>query len=414
MKSTNYSFWSKGQMLILLLIMFIDGVGMSLVLPLIGTLFSTGKDSILTGHYNQQLSTFFYATSLAGFSGAMIIGAACLGQLSDRLGRKVTLQYSLLGALAGYIICALSIPFKAPFLFITGRVIDGLTAGSIPIAQAMMTDLDSPDNSMSSIGKVMFAVTSGYMFGPLIAHSAFSQVSQSLWWLPFLIIASLCLLCLIFLSFMKETAAISNDSTKKVDWMLAARQLRDLFSIDELRSSLLAFFMFQCAWTLFYQYLPRIIAYQQTQHISGSLLLTEVGIAMCFAFCVLVSKLQAKYSPQKIVIICCSLFSLLSCGLALNLNSWSFQFISILMATLYAVGYSAMLASLMMQADDAQKGLILGSVASICALSATITAIFGTTISTLGYYTFVFLLLIAGISSLYFYIMSHKDFRQLA
>ena len=94
----------KTQTLTLLFIMFIDGVGMSLVLPLIGDLFSPGKYSLLNQDASAWVNQLYYGASLASFSISMIFGSSMLGQLSDKIGRKRTLGISLMGAFLGYII----------------------------------------------------------------------------------------------------------------------------------------------------------------------------------------------------------------------------------------------------------------------------------------------------------------------
>ena len=94
MKHSIRATWaSSSYTLTLLLIMFIDGVGMSLVLPLIGDLFSTGPNSIIAANTPSWLSYFYYGGSLACFSGAMIIGAAALGQLSDKRDENIVYIY---------------------------------------------------------------------------------------------------------------------------------------------------------------------------------------------------------------------------------------------------------------------------------------------------------------------------------
>lgn len=372
----------------LFLIMFIDGVGMSLILPLIGDLFSMGAHSLVALSTPSWVYHLYYAGSLACFSGAMIIGAAFLGQISDIVGRKFTLQLALLGTVMGYLVCVLAIIIKWPLLFLLGRTVDGLTAGSIPVAQATLADIDSRQNKMTSIGLVMFAVTSGYMFGPVIASIAFSGNQSHLLYTPFLLVAILCMACMVLLSMIK--VGKPQVLERHFDLTFAFKQIKALLQEKSLRRCLLGFFLFQCTWTLFYQYLPQMQLHIKTLSPSNtSLLLTEVGVGMCVAFCFIVPRAQKYLSPKLWILSCVSLFALLSCAfLSLDIGWIQFQSISVMMAVLYAVGYSAMLAYLLSVANDNQKGLILGSVASICAISATITALLGGTLTSLSYSLF--------------------------
>ena len=386
MKHSIRATWaSSSYTLTLLLIMFIDGVGMSLVLPLIGDLFSTGPNSIIAANTPSWLSYFYYGGSLACFSGAMIIGAAALGQLSDQKGRKYSLYLSLIGAIIGYLICAFAIYISAPILFLSGRVIDGLTAGSIPVAQAMLTDVDGQQNKITSIGKVMFALTSGYMFGPIIASVAFSS-KQHLLSLPFILVALLCLACISLLSLIPDTSQMEEKKTR-LDLTIALRQIKALLVMPNIRLGLLIFFLFQCAWTLFYQCLPKLaLPVINLYGGNASLVMAEVGIGMCFAFCLVVPKVQTL-STKRVVFYCFLLFTLASATL-------------LTLSVLYAVGYSAMLAFLVSISDDHQRGLIFGSIASICAISATVTALLGSTIISINYNLLILVLFVTSLVAL--------------
>tara|TARA_R110000868_G_scaffold123197_2_gene326393 strand:- start:527 stop:1777 length:1251 start_codon:yes stop_codon:yes gene_type:complete len=394
------SSWLAMNTATLFLIMFIDGLGMSLVLPLIGDLFSTSPNSIISPETPTWVYQLYYAGSLACFSGAMIFGAVVIGQISDAIGRKITLQLALFGTVIGYLVCALAIVIKSPILFLLGRTVDGLTAGSIPVAQAMLSDLDSRKNKMTSIGLVMFAVTSGYMFGPVIAGIAFAGSEGQHLYLPFLLVALLSTACMGLLSLIQVSK--SQSSRLRIDLTVAYTQIKALLNERALRLSLFGFFLFQCAWTLFYQYLPQMQLHIQNLTPSKmSLLLSEVGVGMCVTFCFIVPRSQNYLSPKQLILGCVSTFTLLSTAfLMMEINWQQFQFISVMMAVLYAVGYSAMLAYLISISNDNQRGLIFGSVASICAISATFTALLGGTLTGISYSLFFQVLALTSLAAL--------------
>ncbi|MBL7479528.1 MFS transporter [Legionella bononiensis] len=385
------SWHHASQTLTLLLIMFIDGVGMSLIIPLSGDLFSPGAYSLLSADAPNWINQFYYSANLAAFSIAMIFGASILGQLSDKYGRKLVLNLSLLGALAGYLLCAIAVISHAPSLFILGRIIDGLTAGSIPVAQAILTDIDSKSNQMTSIGRVMFAVTSGYMFGPVIAGSAYLGNTPS-HTLPFLVIALSCIGCIGLLRLIKETKS-PQSNLQKLKLFSSLTSVVNLFKLYALRSALLSFFLFQCAWTLFYQYLPKL------QLGNSTALMAAIGAAMCFGFCFLVPKL--KIAPVKLISGCFTLFAVLNFSfLVPDLSYDLFSVVAVCMALLYAVGYSAMLGFVLSISSDSEKGLILGSVASICAISAALTALLGGYLNALSNVAFFSVLLLMSLTAL--------------
>ncbi|MBA4696800.1 MAG: MFS transporter [Legionella sp.] len=386
-KSWHYT----SQTLTLLLIMFIDGVGMSLIIPLSGDLFAPGISSLLSDNAPNWLNQFYYSANLAAFSMVMIFGASILGQLSDKYGRKRVLYLSLLGALVGYLICTIAVISKAPALFILGRIIDGLSAGSIPVAQAILTDIDSKSNQMTGIGQVMFAVTSGYMFGPVIAESAYLGNNPN-HALPFLVIALSCLGCIGLLRLIEETKS-PQSNLQKLKIFSAFTSVLALFKLQALRGALLSFFLFQCAWTLFYQYLPKL------QSGNSTMLMAAIGAAMCFGFCFIVPKL--KIAPVKLITLCFTLFAVFNFSfLTPTLDFNFFSLVAVSMALLYAVGYSAMLGFILSISSDGEKGLILGSIASICAISATLTALLGGYLNALSNFAFFSVLLLMSLTAL--------------
>ena len=192
----------------LLLILFIDGLGLSMVLPLSTELFLNQDTSILANSELDTFRNFVYGINLVLFSAGMFFGAPILGELSDKYGRKKILYFSLIGTFIGYIFSGISILIKSPLLFLFGRLIDGLTAGSVPIAQACISDISSNERKASYMGFTLFAITSGYIFGPLIAK--FIAIDTVLFGnglsLPFFFTAVLTLFCIVLLSYLKDTS----------------------------------------------------------------------------------------------------------------------------------------------------------------------------------------------------------------
>ena len=308
----------KNQTLTLLLIMFLDGMGMSLVLPLIGDLFSPGKYSLLNQDASAWVNQFYYVASLASFSIAMIFGSSILGQLSDKIGRRRTLGISLIGAFVGYIICAMAVVTKAPMLFIFGRIIDGSTAGSVPVAQASLADVDTNSNKMTGIGQVMFALTAGYMMGPMIARVAFIHETPQ-FFIPFLLTALICLISFSLLTFIKKDCP--NQAINEFNLTDSFKQIGKLLQIKTLRNTLISLFLFQSAWSLFYQYIPKIqLANVLISTQSLNSLMFYVGAAMCFSFCIAVPKLHSKLKPTNLVMLSFGVFTLLSLCLILPIN----------------------------------------------------------------------------------------------
>ena len=115
------------------------------------------------------MRNILYGITLGIYSIAAFFGSPILGDLSDRLGRKKILLICLFGVFIGYVLFALGVIMQSITLLIVGRIIGGLTAGSLSTAQAAIIDISTEENKATNIGYILFAISLGFMLGPLIA-----------------------------------------------------------------------------------------------------------------------------------------------------------------------------------------------------------------------------------------------------
>ena len=134
------------------LIVFTDIMGFGLMIPLL---------PFYAEHFGA--SAFTVGLLLSVFALCQLLAGPPLGQLSDRIGRKPVLVISQIGTLAGYILLALS---NTLWLIFVARIIDGLTAGNISVAQAYVSDNTPPEQRTKAFGIVGAAFGLGMVVGP--------------------------------------------------------------------------------------------------------------------------------------------------------------------------------------------------------------------------------------------------------
>jgi MFS transporter, DHA1 family, tetracycline resistance protein len=130
----------------------VDVLALTLILPLL---------PFLGQHHGA--SPLVVGLLFASFSACQLISGPILGRLSDRHGRKPVLLLSQVGTCTGLLMMGLS--DRLEWLF-AGRMLDGLTAGNLSIAQAYIADVTLPEHRTKSFGLIGIAFGLGFLIGP--------------------------------------------------------------------------------------------------------------------------------------------------------------------------------------------------------------------------------------------------------
>jgi DHA1 family tetracycline resistance protein-like MFS transporter len=153
-----------------ILIVFIDLLGFSLILPLLP-------------YYAEKYGATEFVTGLlvASYAAMQLIGAPLLGRLSDRYGRRPVLLASVFGTFLGFLLLGFADPVgkalaatfnpQAANLFVLGvlflsRMVDGLTGGNISVAQAYIADVTDAKDRSKGLGMIGAAFGLGFIIGP--------------------------------------------------------------------------------------------------------------------------------------------------------------------------------------------------------------------------------------------------------
>lgn len=108
----------------------------------------------------------FQATLLVSvFAFCQLFSGPVLGRMSDRVGRKPLLIVSQLGTFAGLLLMAGA--RSLPVLFVA-RILDGITAGNLSLAQAYISDHTTPQNRTRAFAIIGVAFGVGFFLGPWV------------------------------------------------------------------------------------------------------------------------------------------------------------------------------------------------------------------------------------------------------
>src|SRR5687767_13650365 len=113
----------------------------------------------------------FHATPLQAtllvsvFAVCQLVSGPLLGHASDFTGRKPMLLISQVGTCIGLIVLARATSLWMIYL---SRVIDGVTAGNLALAQAYIADNTPPERRAKSFALIGIAFGLGFFIGPSV------------------------------------------------------------------------------------------------------------------------------------------------------------------------------------------------------------------------------------------------------
>lgn len=153
-----------------LMTVFLDVMGLGILIPLLPVLVNPHVPGSVVGPWWSDKSAYIMlGWLLASFAIAQFLAAPILGQLSDKFGRKKVLGISIFGTAVGYVIFAIGILTKNLPIMFAGRILDGLTGGNLPVAQAVVADVSTPENRTRNFGLVGMMFGLGFALAPYIS-----------------------------------------------------------------------------------------------------------------------------------------------------------------------------------------------------------------------------------------------------
>ena len=344
------------------LIVAVDVLGLTIVLPLLPFYAEKyGATPLTVG-----LLVTVYAL-------CQLISGPILGKMSDTMGRRPLLLVSQVGTFIGFLVLAFS---NTLWLVFVSRIIDGVTAGNLSLAQAYISDVSKPEDRAKSFGIIGIAFGLGFLVGPAIsgflAHFGYSY--------PIFAAALLSLLsiCATYFLLPKSVPPQSPIATKAiVDWKAYGKYFRNPQLAPLLKQNFLFFFCFSLFVSGFALFAER--RFRWGGHAFGP---REVGYVYAYAGLLgvilqggLIGRLVRKFGEHKLVII--GFASAFVGYLILGYVSKIFTLIIIMTVSSFGTGIlRPALSSLVSQAvDRREQGAIMGlsqSLNSFAAITAPI------------------------------------------
>ena len=214
------------KLLPILGITFIDIVGFSMLIPML---------PYFVTHFG--MSPFVVGLLMSTFCLCQFVSAPVWGTISDRVGRKMVLIVSQIGATIGWAMLGLAPNIAAALalapigVVFVARIVEGISGGNISITQAYVADLVEPRERARAFGLISAMFAAGMVFGPLGGGVLFARYGFAV---PFLVAAALQFLTLVVtIVMLPESRARGADEER-----ISIRSLRVSFSKPRLARNL--------------------------------------------------------------------------------------------------------------------------------------------------------------------------------
>lgn len=275
------------KLITLFLIVFIDLLGFSIILPLLPFYAET------FGASPAQIGFL-----VASYAAAQLVGAPLLGRLSDRFGRKPVLLISLGGTFIGFLILGFA---NSLWMLFVSRVIDGFTGGNISVAQAYITDVTNENNRAKGLGLLGAAFGLGFIIGPAVG----GILSVYGFAVPAFVAAGFSMVSILgVLFFLTEslTPEARVDLEKQARQSFSIRTLWQAINRPRVGPILHVRFFYGLAFAIFQTIFPLYALYRfDLDARNTGFILTYVGILVVFVQGFLVGWLASRFDENRLI-----------------------------------------------------------------------------------------------------------------
>jgi MFS transporter, DHA1 family, tetracycline resistance protein len=298
-----------------LMTVFIDLLGVTIVLPILAPLFLDLQHGIMPVDLSSvsdiasetakiiRKRTILFGLLIASFPLAQFFGAPLLGAWADRAGRKKVLTLSLIGTLAGYILFALGVHYQLVWLLFVARILDGFTGGNISIAFSAISDISTPETKTKNFGYIGMAFGLGFIIGPYLGGKLADPelVSWFNFETPFWFAAILCVLN-VFLVVRYFYETLKTPSDKPANMWQGIENIGKAFRNKQLRIIFLVVFLLTFGFSIFTQFL-QVFLIQKFSFSQSNIgdFFAYIGIWIAFTQGFLTRRLSAKFPPIRAV-----------------------------------------------------------------------------------------------------------------
>ena len=358
---------SAGKLNFVLVSVFIDVLGIGLIIPVMPA---------LVGQYvpARDEQALWYGILAAVFGLLQFLFMPMLGAISDRVGRRPVLLYSMGGMCLNFLVTAWAPSLAWLFL---GRVIGGVSAASMSVASAYASDVSTPENRAKSFGKIGAAFGAGFLCGPVLG-GLLGEISLAL---PFWVAGGLAAANLVY-GYLYVPESLPAGARGPFEWkrvnpfhalrkLLGRRDIRGLVVVFALAT--FAQMMTQGTWVLYttfrFGWTPR----------DNGIALFCVGLATVIVQAWLLGVLIRRFGEQRLAVIGLASGTLTFLLYGLATQGWMMYLFIGCNLLAFAAG-PALQAIISRGTGPGEQGELMGSLQSISSIGVVVMPLLGAAI----------------------------------
>ncbi|MES2719506.1 MAG: TCR/Tet family MFS transporter [Pseudomonadota bacterium] len=355
----------KASLPFILITVFIDVLGIGLMLPVLPAL--VGE---LAG--SQDLQSYWYGALMVTFGLTQFLAMPLLGALSDRYGRRPVLLLSIFGLGIAYLVTATT---NSLVILLLSRVVSGATSASFTVANAYVADITTPAERSKGFGAIGAAFGLGFIVGPALG----GLLADSDLRLPFWVAAGMALLNGLYGWFvLPESLPVERRRPmrlRQANPFGALKHLSGLHGVGLLivvyTLVLLAQWILQTTWVLYTSFRFN------WQPSDNGIALCLVGLMAVLAQGVFMGPLLKRFGEQRLALIGITSAMFASIGYGLIDQSWMLYLL--ISANMLSFTASPALQGIISKAaHESEQGLTQGALNSIASLTTVIAPLIGT------------------------------------
>ncbi len=357
--------------------MFCDGLGWGVVLTIFAPLLMNSTSELLSPDTTLQTRNLLLGLLIACYPLTQFFFMPIIGALSDSIGRKKVLEWTILCAGFSFILSAISITVGSlVFLFIS-RILAGIFSANSATAQAAIADISSEKEKAKNLSLSGIAGGLSWVVGPPVGgflstqtYFPWADFSTPLWFVAILF----------FLNYFWVVKSFDETFVKnphaKHDWKQEIKDLTKLSRIPRMTPWLAVTFLFFLGWGFYVLFYPALLVqrFHYDQENIG-LLSGYLSIFWLISSTALNRGLAERFKPEAFILLGLPIAGLLSVVIA-YVSSITWWYITFpLIAICGSCAWINLLAFLSNLAGKENQGKVFGVGQSLMSLAMFISPI---------------------------------------